>query len=207
MAYVTVCLVGYLLGCSNLAAYLAKWKHVDLKSRGSGNNGASNAAIVLGWRAGVATALHDIGKAALAVALARWLFPQLAYGPEAAGVACVLGHVFPVFLKFRGGKGFASYLGMTLVLNWKLALVLMVAVGLITLIADYIVFGTLTTVCVVPVYQGIVNHSLMAALILAAASAVILWKHWENLRKIAAGTEIGLRGTLSKKYRIEKEKA
>ena len=122
-------------------------------------------------------------------------------------MACVLGHVFPVFLKFQGGKGFASYLGMTLMLNWKLALVLMVAVGLITLIADYIVFGTLTTVCVVPVYQGIINHSLMAALSLAAASAVILWKHWENLRKIAAGTEIGLRGTLSKKHRIEKEKA
>ena len=97
MAYVLICLIGYLLGCSNLAAYLAKWKHVDLKSRGSGNHGASNAAIVLGWRAGVATALHDIGKAALAVALARWLFPGLAYGPEAAGVACVLGHVFPMF--------------------------------------------------------------------------------------------------------------
>ena len=88
-----------------------------------------------------------------------------------------------------------------------LALVLMVAVGLITLIADYIVFGTLTTVCVVPVYQGIINHSLMVALILAAASAVILWKHWENLRRIAAGTEIGLRGTLSKKHRIKNEKA
>ena len=129
MAYILVCLMGYLLGCSNMAAYLAKWKKVDLKSRGSGNNGASNAAIVLGWRAGILTALHDIGKAVLAVALAQWLFPQLSYAREAAGAACVLGHVFPVFLNFRGGKGFASYLGMTLVLNWKLALILMVAVA------------------------------------------------------------------------------
>ena len=207
MAYILVSLMGYLLGCSNMAAYLARWKKVDLKSRGSGNNGASNAAIVLGWRAGIVTAFHDIGKAALAVALARWLFPQLAHVGELAGVACVLGHVFPVFMKFRGGKGFASYLGMTLVLNWKMALILMVAVAVITLVADYIVFGTLTTVCVVPICQGIVSHNLMAALILAAASGVIVWKHWENLRKIASGTEIGLRGTLSKKHRIEKEKA
>ena len=77
MAYVLICLIGYLLGCSNLAAYLAKWKHVDLKSRGSGNHGASNTTIVLGWRAGVATALHDIGKAALAEALARGCFQGL----------------------------------------------------------------------------------------------------------------------------------
>lgn len=204
MAYILVCLVGYLLGCSNMAAYLARWKKVDLKSRGSGNNGASNAAIVLGWRAGILTALHDIGKAVLAVALARWLFPQLAYVGEAAGVACVLGHVFPVFMKFRGGKGFASYLGMTLVLNWKLALILMVAVAVITLVADYIVFGTFTTVCTVPVYQGVVSHNLAAALILAVASAVVIWKHRENIVKILNGTEIGLRGTLSKKHRIEK---
>jgi len=207
MAYILVCLMGYLLGCSNMAVYLAKWKKVDLKSRGSGNNGASNAAIVLGWRAGILTALHDIGKAVLAVALAQWLFPQLSYAREAAGAACVLGHVFPVFFNFRGGKGFASYLGMTLVLNWKLALILMVAVAVITLVADYIVFGTLTTVCAVPLYQGISSQSLIAGLILASVSAVIVWKHWENLQKIAKGTEIGLRGTLSKKHRIEKEKA
>lgn len=206
MTYILVCLLGYLLGCSNMALYLAKWKKVDLKSHGSGNNGASNAVIVLGWRAGVLTALHDIGKAALAVALAGWLFPQLTYGREVAGVACVLGHVFPVFFGFRGGKGFAAYLGMTLVLNWKLALLLMLAVAVITLVADYIVFGTFTTVCAVPLYQGIAGHSLIAALILAAASAVIVWKHWENLRKITEGTEIGLRGTLSKKHRIKKEK-
>ena len=207
MAYILVCLMGYLLGCSNMAAYLAKWKKVDLKNRGSGNNGASNAAIVLGWRAGILTALHDIGKAALAVALARWLFLQQPYIGEAAGVACVLGHVFPVFLKFRGGKGFASYLGMTLVLNWKLALILMLTVVVITLVADYIVFGTFTTVCAVPVYQGVVSHNLAVALILAVASAVVIWKHRENIVKILNGTEIGLRGTLSKKHRIEKEKA
>lgn len=207
MAYILACLMGYLLGCSNMAAYLAKWKKVDLKNRGSGNNGASNAAIVLGWRAGILTALHDIGKAALAVALARWLFLQQPYIGEVAGVACVLGHVFPVFLKFRGGKGFASYLGMTLVLNWKLALILMLTVAVITLMADYIVFGTFTTVCAVPVYQGVVSHSLAVALILAVASAVVIWKHRENIVKILNGTEIGLRGTLSKKHRIEKEKA
>lgn len=207
MAYVLVCLMGYCLGCSHMAVYLAKWKKIDLKNLGSGNNGASNAAIVLGWRAGILTALHDMGKAALAVAAAGWLFPQLAYAREAAGAACVVGHVFPVFLKFRGGKGFAPYLGMTLVLNWKLALILMLAVAVITLAADYIVFGTFVTVCAVPIYQGIAHENLLAALILAAASAVVIWKHRENIVKILSGTEIGLRSTLRKTHRIEKEKA
>ena len=63
MKYFAVILMGYLLGCSNMALYLSKWKKVDLRAGGSGNLGASNAVILMGWKAGVLTALHDIGKA------------------------------------------------------------------------------------------------------------------------------------------------
>ncbi len=201
MGYLFIAALAYLLGCSNMALYIGKAKKVDVRSHGSKNPGASNAAIVLGWRAGILTGAHDILKATLAVALAKLLFPQLEYSAEVAGAACVLGHMFPVFLKFRGGKGFASYLGMTLALNWKLALVIMVLVVLVTLITDYIVVGTGVTILSVPAYLGWAAHSLWPLVILGTVSLVILYKHRQNLVRIWKGTEIGLRSTAKGEHR------
>ena len=203
MHYIFVVLAGYLLGCSNMAFYISRRKHADLRSGGSGNLGASNAVVLLGWNAGVLTAVHDIGKASLAVLLARWLFPELEYAGAAAGVACVLGHIFPFYLRFRGGKGFASYFGMTLALNWKLALVVGIAIVVVTLITDYIVCGTLTTIITVPIYLGIHHSSLMLALILCIATAVIAYKHRENYPRMLNGTELGLRSAIKGENKLK----
>ena len=203
MKYVLVILTGYFLGCSNMAFYLSRWKHVDLRSGGSGNLGAANTVVLLGWKAGFLTAVHDTGKALLAVLLAKWLFPALEYAGAAAGVACVLGHIFPFYLGFRGGKGFAPYFGMTLALNWKLAAVLLVAIVTVTLITDYIVCGTLTTIITVPIYLGIHHSSLLLAMILCIATAVILYKHRENYPRMLNGTELGLRGAIKGENRLK----
>ena len=146
MGYFLVILLGYLMGCSSMAFYLGKWKKKDIRTAGTGNLGASNAAVLYGWSAGLLVALHDIAKAVLAVFLAKWLFPQLEYAGAAAGVASVLGHIFPFYLKFRGGKGLASYFGLTLALNWKLALMVMVLVIAATLITDFISVGAMSCV-------------------------------------------------------------
>lgn len=201
MKYFAVILMGYLLGCSNMAYYIAKWKKADFRGNGTGNLGASNATVLLGWKAGVSTALHDIGKAAVAVLIARALFPQLEHAGAAAGVACVLGHIFPFWLKFRGGKGFASFWGMTLALNWKLAFVILAAVVVVTVMTDYIVCGTLTTIFSVPIYIGFTRGWLIA-LILLIATAVIFVKHWENYPRMLNGTELGLRGAIRGDNRI-----
>lgn len=202
MHYVIVVLTAYLLGCSNMAVYLAKLKKVDL-NKGSGNPGTSNATILMGWNAGVIVGIHDIGKAVLAVVLAELIYPDLAYAGAVAGVACVLGHVFPFFLKFRGGKGFASYLGMTLALNWKFALIVLAIVVIVTLITDYLVVGTVTTVIVVPVVMGILTQSVILAVILCVATVVILCRHRENFARLRNGTEIGLRSTAKGKHRVK----
>ena len=191
MGYIVAILGAYLLGCSNMALYLAKMKNVDLGG-GSGNPGTSNATLLMGWRAGILVGIHDIGKGVLAVIVAELCFPELAHIGAVAGVACVLGHIFPVFMKFRGGKGFASYLGMTLALNWKFALLVMVLVALVTLISDYIVVGTVTTVLLVPAFMAF-THGLYFSAILCIATAAILIKHRENYVRIYRGTEIGLR--------------
>ena len=203
MGYLFTILAGYFLGCSNMALYLSRRKNTDLRSGGSGNLGASNAVVLLGWKAGVLTAVHDIGKAVLAVLLAEWLFPQLTYADAAAGTACVLGHIFPFYLKFRGGKGFASYFGMTLALNWKVALIVGIAVVLVTIVTDYIVCGTLTTVLTVPVYLGIQHSSWLLALILSIGTVVILYKHRENYPRMLNGTELGLRSAIKGKNKAK----
>ena len=190
--------------CSNMAYYIAKAKKANLRSAGSGNLGASNATILLGWRAGVATGVHDIGKSALAVLILRLLFPEHEYAPIAAGVASVLGHIFPFYLKFKGGKGFASYWGMTLALNWKLALVVGAAIILVTVITDYIVMGTFTTIISVPIYMGITRNWIVA-LILGIATAVILYKHRENIPRLLNGTEVGLRSAIRGDNKLSKK--
>ena len=110
MRYIIVIALAYLIGCSNMAKYIAYFKKVDLSAGGSGNPGASNAVILMGWSAGVLTALHDIGKSALAVVLARLVFPDVPHIGAVAGVASVLGHIYPFWMKFKGGKAsYASY--------------------------------------------------------------------------------------------------
>ena len=206
MGYLLIVLLAYLLGCSNMAVYIAKFKKVDLRSGGSGNPGASNATILMGWKAGIAVGIHDIGKAWLAVTLSGLLFPELEAAREAAGIACVLGHIFPFYMKFKGGKGFASYIGMTLALNWKFALIVMAAVVLITLVTDYLVLGTFTTIAAVPVYFGVTCQSWLVAAILLVGTAAIFLRHLENIPRLIHGTEVGLRSTARGEHRVKKEK-
>ena len=154
MGYLWTILLGYFLGCSNMAVYIAKLKKVDLRSSGSGNPGTSNAVILMGWKIGILVGLHDIGKAYLA-------------------------------------------------LNWKFALIVMVVVALITLVTDYLVLGTFTTILAVPVYMGIATKSLLAVLILCVGTAVIFYKHRENMVRLYKGTEIGLRSTARGDHRVK----
>ena len=203
MNYIIAVILGYLLGSSNLTYFIAKAKGIDMRSRGSGNLGASNATIVLGWTMGIAVGLHDIGKSALAVILARYLFPDLTYADAIAGTASVIGHIFPFYLRFKGGKGFASYIGMTLGLSWKVALIMAVLVVLVTLISDYIVVGTFSTIGLVPIILGFVTGSVWLAMILYIGSGMILYKHRENIHRLRNKTEIGLRSTAKGEHRVK----
>ena len=203
MKYILVIALGYLLGCSNMATYIAAMKKVDLSAGGSGNPGASNAVILMGWGAGVLVAVHDIGKSALAVILARLIFPDTPFIGAAAGVASVLGHIYPFWMKFKGGKGFASYLGMTIALHWKFAIAVLLLVVVVTLITDYIVAATTTTIVLVPVGLGLLAQSWILPLILLIASVVIAWKHKDNYIRICNGTEIRFRKAGRGDYRVK----
>lgn len=202
MAYILAILVGYLLGCSNMALYLGKAKGVDLRAGGSKNLGASNATALLGWKAGVITALHDGAKAFIPALIARFVFPELEHLAVVAGVAAVLGHIFPFYLGFRGGKGLASYVGMLVALNLKFAIAVFVLLVIITVVTDYIVLGTAATMLTTPVFFAVVQ-GWIPALVMGILSLVILYKHRENYLRIVKGTEGRLSGTIRGEYRVK----
>ena len=204
MSYALSILLGYLLGSSSMAYYLGRIKHQDVRKVGTGNLGASNTAVVFGWGAAVLVAVHDIGKAVIAVLLAKHLFPGAEYAGAAAGVAAVLGHIYPFYLNFKGGKGLASYFGLVLALNWKLAILVAVVLVAVTVITDFISLAAISTVILVPIYAWLVLGSAPMALILAVGSAVMLLKHRENIVRIIRKEEIGLRSTAKGENRVDK---
>ena len=203
MNYLLIICFSYLIGSFSTSYFLGKFNGINVKKNGSGNLGASNTLVLMGWKAGVFVALCDIFKAVLVVVLAGLFFKDEAYAREIAGVMCVIGHIFPFYLGFNGGKGFASYVGMALALDYKLALGVVVLAAILTLLSDYIVVATLTTIIVVPLYIALIHQNIIAALILSVASLVMVFKHLENIKRIANGTEIGLRSAHKGEHRVK----
>ncbi|MBQ9459128.1 MAG: glycerol-3-phosphate acyltransferase [Oscillospiraceae bacterium] len=204
-AYPLIALLGCVLGSSNMAVYLAKLKGVDLKASGSGNPGASNALITMGWRAAVLVCVHDLIKCNLAVYLAGLLFPEAACARAVAGAASILGQMYPFYMHFRGGKGYAAYLAVTLALDWRFALCLYAVLIVILLVSNYVVVCTFVTIAVVPIWFAAMGRYAEAVLMLIP-SAFILWKHRENIKRLKNGTEIGLRSAGRGDHRVKGKK-
>lgn len=191
LKYLLCVLIGYFIGAINPSYLVGKLKGMDIREKGSGNAGASNAVILLGKTAGVLCALFDIGKAIGAVLLTKnLLFPGLAEVLPVTGVAVVLGHVFPFYMKFRGGKGLAALGGLILAYNWRVALIMLAAELIILFATDYICFVPITGSIAFPIIYGILEKDWIGALILGIITLVMLGKHMENLRRIRNKTEL-----------------
>lgn len=182
-------LIGYLFGCFNIAFIISKIKKIDLRNTGSKNLGASNTFISIGKGLGVLVGVCDIFKCTIAIILARLIFPEIDFLPYIAGVACIMGHMFPFYLKFKGGKGFASFVGMTLGINWKFFIVIGICIILITLITKYIVLATMATVISYPIFLFFNTHNLWIVAMVSTISCIIIIKHYKNLIRIAKGEE------------------
>ena len=203
MGYIIIVLISYLIGSSSMSYYLGRLNNINVSKKGSGNLGASNMVVIMGWKAGFLVAIHDILKAVIAVVISRYLFADLPYVGEIAGIACVIGHIFPFYLKFKGGKGQASYIGMNIALDWKFAIGLIILCAIVTLITDYIVTATFTTIFAVPAYFGLVNLNIISCCILSIGTVIMIYKHRENIRRLRNGTEIGLRSANRGEHRVK----
>lgn len=181
---------GYFIGCINPAFIIGRLRGYDIREEGSGNAGASNVVILVGKRAGLFVALFDIIKSACAWWLPALIFPELRYLAPLGAVACIIGHMYPVFMHFRGGKGLACLGGAMLAYDPKTLLALLGLALLIAVITNYICIVTVSMGFIIPVYYGIQTAYLPGAFILAIPAIPILVKHLVNFRRISEGKEL-----------------
>ena len=179
--------LGYALGAIPFGLILTRFAGLgDVRAIGSGNIGATN--VLRTGRKGLAAAtlLGDALKGTAAVLIAR----QFGEGPAlAAGLGAFLGHLFPVWLGFKGGKGVATYLGVVLGLAWPVALVFAAVWLLLAFVLRYSSLSALVACVVVPVALWFLTHDMALTLLFVVMSLIVFIKHRANIERLAAGTE------------------
>jgi acyl phosphate:glycerol-3-phosphate acyltransferase len=207
MNFLIATVLGYLLGSIPFGLLLTRAAGIDIRSVGSGNIGATNV-LRTGkrWMA-LATLILDAGKGAAAVLLARYFLTGGIDSPAAAnfivygaGVGAFFGHVFPVWLGFKGGKGVATYIGVLLAWAWVVGLVFCGVWLLLALTRRYSSLAALTAAATAPIFAygltgfaygptGTEADAFTFAAACALMSFVLYFKHWPNIRRLMDGTE------------------
>ncbi|MBI3324405.1 MAG: glycerol-3-phosphate 1-O-acyltransferase PlsY [Candidatus Omnitrophica bacterium] len=192
MAWPAALLSCYLLGSIPTAYILTKCtKGIDIRTVGSGNVGATNAGRILGWRAGAAVFVVDLLKGVVAA----WVVPTwlLGFTTPDAGMACgsaaVLGHNFPCFLQFRGGKGVATTLGVLLGSIPACAGVVILVWVVVFLASRYISLASLAAAVAIPISQLVCRQSLYAILIGSLLALLMIVRHRTNIQRLLSGIE------------------
>ncbi|MGP8259443.1 MAG: glycerol-3-phosphate 1-O-acyltransferase PlsY [Acidobacteriaceae bacterium] len=184
--------IAYLLGSIPFGYILVRlFRREDIREQGSGNIGATNVARSGGTKLGVVTLLLDIGKAYAAVVIARHLAPGVYDVQVAAAIAAVMGHVFPVWLGFRGGKGVASALGVFLALTWPSALGILLVFAMVFAMTRYVSLASMVGSATFPLFgfYFVAQRTPMVKFGFIFIPLLIIVKHHGNIRRLMSGTE------------------
>lgn len=199
-----ICAIGYLFGCIHGSQLVGNYKNINIKKNGIKNAGASNTTILLGWKYGVIVALVDVFKAIFSIQIVMLILNQ--YGIVNEGqilfiyinaLFVIIGHNFPVTMNFNGGKGTASFVGLILMIDWKIAFMGICILLLLALATDYLVIGVLSMYVsfIGFTYYSFGFFPVMIACLLLALSII---KHMENYKRIILKKEIKLSSFLHK---------
>lgn len=193
-----IMLIGYLFGCINGSQIIGKYKNINIKNSGMKNAGASNTTIVLGWRYGCIVAFIDVTKAILSLAAAglilnhyNVLFEYQILFLYINALFVVIGHNFPVTMSFKGGKGTASFFGVLLFLDWKIAVMGLGVLLLFAFVTNYFVTGTFVLYLFFIMFTAF-THGRGATYIAFLFTILFLVKHVENFRRIMNKEEVKL---------------
>jgi len=194
--------MGYLLGSIPFGLLLTRLIGIDIRTIGSGNIGATNVLRTGNRWLAAGTLLLDAGKGLVAVLIARWFLISTPgadviladkYIVYTAGIFAFLGHLFPVWLGFKGGKGVATYIGVLLGWNWIVGLIFCAVWLLIAVTRRYSSLAALTAAFTAPLFAfGLASSENYAYLFASACgllSLLLYYKHWPNIRRLWAGTE------------------
>jgi glycerol-3-phosphate acyltransferase PlsY len=183
-------LLGYALGSIPFGLLLTRSAGLgDVRQIGSGNIGATN--VLRTGRKGLAAAtlVLDAAKGAAAVLLAAWIWPDQPAFPGIAAIGAFLGHLFPAWLGFKGGKGVATLLGLVAALHWQSALVAALAWLLAFALTRYSSLGGMVAALAAPVSAALIGGRLDLAILFLGFALLVLWKHRANIGRLFAGTE------------------
>ncbi len=198
--------VSYVLGSLDFAIIVTKLiVKEDIREKGSGNAGATNVLRSHGKGLAALTTLGDVGKCVLSVLLAQFVWFPLCgepvfayYGSYVAGLFCVLGHMYPLFFGFRGGKGVLTILGMMLVLDWPVALIGLAVFIVVVLLSRMVSLGSIlagVSLCVSIfvqykfIQQASYSSTLYVTAMVILVVALAIMKHASNIKRILNGTE------------------
>lgn len=198
-----ICLaIGYVCGLLQTGYLVGRLNHVDIRKEGSGNAGSTNALRVMGWKAGAMTFAGDVIKCLAAVLIARYLYRDAEYVPLLAmyaGMGATLGHNFPFYLKFKGGKGIAVLAGLVLATGLVMVPIPLTAFLIAVLLTRYVSLGSLLASSMffleVLFYGQLGGFDMafqyrMELYVLVFLLMALAWaRHKENIKRLLAGTE------------------
>ena len=190
---VCVVLLAYLLGSLSFAVIVSRAMRLDdPRSYGSGNPGATNVLRSGNKVAAVLTLLLDAVKGVVAVLIARFLAEHLGYGDGVvalAGLASFLGHLYPIFFRFQGGKGVATAAGVLLALNWMVGLACLGTWLAVAVLTRYSSLAALVTALLAPLFFYLMHGDSQVVGAVAVMSVLLIWRHRSNITKLLNGTE------------------
>lgn len=199
-----IAILSYLLGSLNFGVILSNTvKKEDVRDSGSGNAGTTNMMRTYGKTLGLLTIAGDILKVMVAIWIAFKImdveelkvtldnasdYPQVVL-KSFAGLFAVLGHIFPCFFKFKGGKGVATSGGMVIMIDWRIALILLIIFALTILITKYVSLGSILMAMFYPVFIGIFYKDIILVLIATVFTIIVVVAHRENVKRLINHTE------------------
>ena len=204
---IAICLIlGYAFGCVSTGYIVGKAQKVDIRKYGSGNVGTTNALRTLGKKAALITLLGDILKCAIPVVLMKFVFfrelPERDLLGLYTALGAVLGHIYPFYLKFKGGKGIAVLVGTILTFDWRIFLVCVVTFFVILAITRFVSLGSLVMEVLFVIGVAVTRPGDWHMLALSAVFAVLaFYTHRENIKRLVSGTE----NKIGQKVKINKE--
>lgn len=196
LALILRIIVAYLLGSLIGSLIVGKlYGGVDIRTLGSGNAGSTNALRTQGKIFALWVMIIDVGKGVLAAGLLPHLFAShrvldIGWSAAVCGVAAMVGHVFPVFFRFRGGKGMATFLGVLLMLSWPALIVALIVWVVVLVFSGYVGLSTILAACSVPIYALLVAGYTSSLLWFGLSMVLfIVYTHRSNIQRLMAGTE------------------
>lgn len=208
MDYIIVILVGYIFGCLQWSYILSMIiKKQDIRSLGGGNAGASNMVVSFGWKIGTLVALLDIFKAIISIFIIRYLISislleNNMFYIYLNGFFVILGHNYPFYMNFKGGKGTASTFGMLIAIDYRLGIIGFLLVLIVTLVTDFIALGALALVIFLilgTMFLKLGDPSIFIAVLITLLG---IYKHIPNIKNILAEKEDGISRQFKKKSKI-----